>query len=101
MRIFPRHDFREVEGNFARAHAPGVGVFGQMHHFRRVKQRFRRHAAAQDAESADFLAAFDDDRFQARAGRRSRRRVTAAAAADDGHVKIKSFHAEKMERRVK
>ena len=93
QRIFPRHDFGEVKGNFSGAHAPRCRVFGEMFHFRRVEQRLRRHAAAQDAQPADFRAAFDDDGFQARAGRRSRRRVTAAAAADDRHVKIKSFHA--------
>jgi hypothetical protein len=64
LRIFPRHDFREIEGNLSGAHAPRFRVFGEMLHFRRVEQRLRRHAAAQDAQSADFLAALDDDGFQ-------------------------------------
>ena len=91
--FFRAMTLREIEGDFPGAHAPRFRVFGEMFHFRRVEQRLRRHAAAQDAQSADFLAAFDDDRFQARARRRSRRRIAAAAAADDRHVKIKSFHA--------
>jgi hypothetical protein len=61
-------------------------MFGEMFHFGGVEQRLRRHAAAQDAESADFLAALDDDGFQAPRPPPARRRVTAAAAADDGHV---------------
>ena len=67
MRIFSRHDFGEIKGNFAGAHAPRFRVFGEMFHFRGVEQRLRRHAAAQDAQSADFFAAFDDDGFQSRA----------------------------------
>ena len=93
LRIFPRHDFREIEINFPGAHAPRLRVFGEVLDFSGVEQRLRRHAAAQDAQSADFLAAFDDDGFQSRARRRPRRRVTPAAAADDRHVEIKSLHA--------
>jgi hypothetical protein len=63
-----------------------------MHDFGGVKQRLRGHAPAQDAQSADFLAAFDDGGFQTRARRRPRRRVTGAAAAENDHVIIESFH---------
>ncbi len=92
-RIFSRHDLLEIEADLSGADAPRFGMAGQVHHFRGVKQRLRGHAAAQDAQSADFLAAFDDDGFQTRARRRPRRRVTGAAAAENRHVVIKSFHA--------
>ncbi len=43
---------------------PGWDVdVGQMFDFRRVEHGFSRHAAAQDAQAADFPAAFDDDRL--------------------------------------
>ena len=90
-RIFPRHDFFEIEADFSGADAPRFGVAGEVHDFGGVKQRLRRHAAAQDAQPADFFAAFDDDGFQSRARRRPRRRVTGAAAAENGHVEIKLF----------
>ena len=93
QRIFPRHHLFEIKADFSSADAPRFRMFGQMLHFRCVKQGFGRHAAAQDAKSADLLAAFDDDRFQPCARCRPRRRIAAAAAADDGHVEIKSFHA--------
>jgi hypothetical protein len=64
-----------------------------MFDFRGVKQRLGRHATAQDAQPADFASAFDHGGFQSRGRRGSCRRVTAAAAADDGHVKIKFAHA--------
>jgi hypothetical protein len=100
LRIFPRHDIRKVEGNFSGADAPRFRVLGEMFHLRRIEKRLRRHAAAQDAKSADFPAAFDDGGFQSGSRRRPRRRVTAAAAADDCHVKIKwaafGFHANNM-----
>ena len=73
------------------ANAPRLGVAGEVHHFRRVEQRLRRHATAQDAQPADFFAAFDDDGFQTGARRRPRRRVTAAAAADDRDIKLNSL----------
>ena len=43
-----------------------------------------------------FAAAFDDCRPQSGCRRRPRRRVTAAAAADDGNLEIKFGHGEKM-----
>jgi hypothetical protein len=63
-----------------------------MHDFGGVKQRLRGHAPAQNAQSADFSAAFDDGDFQTRAGRRPGRRVTGAAAAQNGHIAVKLFH---------
>jgi len=64
----------------------------KVHHFGGVKQRLGRHAAAQDAQAADFFAAFDDDCFQTRARRRPGRSVTGAAATENGHVTIKLVH---------
>ena len=99
LRVFARHDFGEIEGNFSGAHAPRFRVFGEMFDFRCVKQSLRRHAAAQNTKSADFFAAFDDDSFQSGVCRRSCRCITAAATADDCHVEIKSAHDRKMEAR--
>ena len=103
LRIFPRHDFGKIKRHFARAHAPRFRVFGEMLHFGGIEQGFCRHATAQDAQSADFFAAFNDNGFQSGACRRPRRRVTAAAAADDGHVEIKlpafPFHNDSMGKR--
>ena len=95
--VLSRHDLLEIETDFPGANAPRPGVAGQMHHFRRVKQRLGGHAAAQNAQPADLVATFDDDGFQTRARRRPCRRVAAAAAAEDRHVIIKSVHAKKME----
>jgi hypothetical protein len=98
-RIFPRHDFFEVKADFFGADAPRFGMAREMHHFGGVKQCLRRHAAAQDAKSADFLAAFDDGGFQTGGRRHPCRRITAAAAADDRHLKIKLAHGLKVLRR--
>ena len=59
-RIFSRHHLREIKIDLG-ANAPRLGMARQVHHFRRVQQGFRRHATAQDAKPAQFLAAFDDN----------------------------------------
>jgi hypothetical protein len=46
----------------------------------------------QDAQSADFPAAFDDGGFQAGAHRRPGRRVTGAATAKNDRVVVELFH---------
>src|SRR5436305_112386 len=56
QQIFPSHHLREIERNIFSADAPRLRVTGQMHDFGRVKQRFRRHAAAQNAKTTDFFA---------------------------------------------
>ena len=63
----------------------------QVQHLRRVKERLARHATAQDAQPAHFVAALDHHRLQSRRRRRARRRVTRAAAADDGDIARKGF----------
>ena len=77
------------------AGAPLIGgkPVDQVDDVRRVEQRFRRHTTAQDAQAADLLAAFDHDRIQASAGSGARRRIPAAAAADDGDIEIEALHA--------
>ena len=55
--ILTRHDLGEVEADVLRADAPGFRVAGQVQDLGRVEQGFGRHAAAQDAKAADFLAA--------------------------------------------
>ncbi len=102
-RIFSRHHLFKIKADFSDADAPRFGMTGKMHHFGGVKQRFGRHATAQDAQPADFLATFDNDRFQTRAGRRSRRCVAATAAANNGHIKIVSatlLHAASMSQNI-
>ena len=93
-RVFSRHDPREIEVDLRNADAPGPRVSREVNHIRRVEERLGRHAAAQDAQPADLFAAFDDGRFQTGAGRRARRRVTAAAAAEDGDLEIEFAHAK-------
>ena len=91
--VLSRHDVREMEPDVFRADAPGLRVSRQVNDIGRVEQRLGGHAAAQDAKAADLLAAFDDDRFQAGAGRGAGRRVTAAAATNDGNVELEFVHA--------
>ena len=86
-RIFPRHDLREIKIDL-RPNAPRLGMAGQMHHFRRVQQRLGRHATAQNAQPAQFIPAFDDNGLETGCGSRSRRGISAAAAADYRHIKI-------------
>jgi len=86
-RVLARHDFREVKIHLG-ANSPGFGVACQVHDFRRVKQRFRGHATAQDAKSTQFVAALDDDGLKPRGGGTSRSGIATAAAADDRHIKI-------------
>ena len=87
-RVLARHDFGEVEASVFDAHAPCAGVIREVHDFGGVEQRLRRHAAAQDAQAADFFAAFDNDSFQAGASGGTRRSVAGAAAAEDGQIKV-------------
>ena len=55
---------------------------------RRLEQRLRRHAAVQDTEPADLRAALDNDRLGHKPGRRARRGITGAAAANDGDIEL-------------
>src|SRR5688572_4723028 len=83
------HDFLKVESNFARLNAPSLRVTAEMQDLSGIEQSLAGHAAAQNAKPADFLAAFDDHRFQTRACGSPRGRVAGAAAADHSDVKIK------------
>src|SRR5436190_5273178 len=60
QRILPRHDFSEIEGDFT-ANAPWLRMAGKMQHFRGVQQGFGGHAAAQDAQAADFFATLNNN----------------------------------------
>ena len=88
-RVFSRHDFGKIETEFALVNAPNLGLTGQMHDFGSVEQSFRRHTAAQNAEAADVLPAFNHDGFDASGTGRASGGVTGAAAADNSEVKIK------------
>lgn len=88
-RVFARHDFREVEADLRHMNSPGRRVLGEMFYLRRVEQRFRGHAAPQDAQAAYFPAALDDHRPQPAPSRRIGCRIARAAAADYHHIKIK------------
>jgi hypothetical protein len=85
---FASHHLLEIESDLARLDAPRIGVAAQVEDFRRVKQRFAGHAAAQDAESADFIAAFNEGGLQAGVRGRPCRGVAGAAAANHSHIKI-------------
>src|SRR5438067_401743 len=86
--IFAGHDLMEVEGHIVGVDSPWFRVTGEVHDFSSVKQRFGWHTAAEDAETADFLATLDDDDIESRARSSSRGGVTGAAATDDGEVVI-------------
>ena len=98
--VLARHDLGEVEADILRADAPRLRVAGQVHDFGRVEQGLGRHAAAQDAKAADFLAALKDHGFKALGHGGPCRGVAAAAAADHRKVIIESFssvaHGRKM-----
>ncbi|MEJ0000568.1 MAG: hypothetical protein WDO13_16250 [Verrucomicrobiota bacterium] len=55
---------------------------------RRLQQRLRRHAAAQDAQAAHLAVGLDHGRRRAEADGGARRGVAGAAAADDDHVEL-------------
>ena len=93
---FPRHDPAKIESDPAGFKSPRCAVLGQMTHFRRVKQCFARHAAAQDAQTADGGSAFDDDGFPTRAGGRARGGVTSATAPENSDLVVESSHNPRM-----
>ena len=86
--VLPRHHGAPVEGHVAGFHPPEAAILGQVPHLRGIEQGLRRHAAAQDAEPANVLAAFNDDGSKTGAGPGSRCRVTGTAPADDGQVVV-------------
>ena len=96
-RVFAPHDRREFKADLRRPQTPGVRLPCQVQHIRRVEQGFGRHASTQNAKAAHLLAAFDDGCVQAGPGRRAGRRVTGAAAADDGEIEIEMCHAREDE----
>src|SRR4051812_49935720 len=51
QQAFASHHLGEIERNIFSADTPRLRVTGQIHDFGRVKQRFRRHAAAQNAKT--------------------------------------------------
>ena len=89
-RVLARHDLGEVEPHFRHLNPPRRGVLGKVLHLGRVKQRLGGHAAAQNAKSADFLAAFDDRSPEAAAGRRTGRRIARTATADHHHIEVRT-----------
>lgn len=98
--ILARHDLREVEADMPGADAPRRGVAGQVQNFRGVEQRFGRHAAAQDAEPANLLSAFDQRRPEPRARGGPPRGIPRAAGAYDGKIifvlRANRVHAGRM-----
>ncbi len=88
--VLAGHHLGEVEADIVGADAPRFWVAGQVQDLGGVEEGFGGHAAAQDAKPADFLAALNDDGFQALGHGGPRGRIPAAAAADDGEVEIKA-----------
>ena len=86
-RLAPHH-CREVEADLARLQAPDAGAPGLVPHIGRVQQRLGRHAAAQDAQSAQFPAALDNDGATTAAGGRPCGGVAGAAAADHRNLEV-------------
>ena len=84
--LFAREDFRTdradvlgAEPEFARP-PQGHEAVG------RLDEGLARHAAAQNAQAADLLAALDERGLQAEAGGGARRGVARAATADDDEI---------------
>jgi len=86
--VFSRHDFGKIETEFALVNAPNLGLTGQMHDLGSVEQSFGRHTAAQNAEAADVLPAFNHDGFDAVGTGGASSGVTGAAPADDSEVEV-------------
>ena len=97
---FASHDAGEIETGGLNLQSPGIGKTGEMQDFGGVEQGLARHAAAQDAQPANLVAAFDDNCFQPRTCCRPGRRVTGAAAAYDCHIEIEfrslAIHTRRM-----
>ena len=98
-RVLARHDPGEIKTGFLNADAPCLRLVDQVHDFSGIEQCFGGHAAAQNAQPADFFSAFEDKRLQTGARGGPRCREAGTAAADDRHVKIVmpgQFQAAKM-----
>src|SRR5205814_5665024 len=87
-RVFSRHHFGKIETELALVNAPNFSLTRQMHDFGSVEQRFGRHTAAQNAEAADVLPAFNHDGLDPSGAGRASGGVAGAAAADAGDVEI-------------
>ena len=94
--VLAGHDLCEVEADVVGADAPRLGVAGEVHDFGGVEQGLGGHAAAQDAESADFFAAVDDGGFEPERAAVRAAAVAGAAAADDGDINACGVHGERM-----
>src|SRR6185503_18544914 len=79
--VLVRHDAFPCERDRAGLEAPERSLLGEMSDFRGIEQRFSRHAAAEDAEPAHFLAPFEHGGAQAGGGAGARGGITAAASA--------------------
>jgi len=94
--VFSGHYSWEINPHRLHPNTPGIRVPGQVRDLGRVKERLRRHATAQDAESADLLATFNHDGPQSGRSSSPGRGITAAATADHRDIVIKCvFHREK------
>ena len=82
----PRADRAGIRAEEFRAQAKLPGVPNRFGAVGAFEQRFARHAAAQDAEPADFRAALHDGYAQAESGGGGGGGVARAAAADDEEI---------------
>ena len=62
-RVLARHDFGEIKIDIG-TNSPRVRMTREMHHFGRVQERFRGHAAAENTQPAKFAPTFDDGGFE-------------------------------------
>ena len=78
----------EIEFDLGNFDAPDAGVTGEMGNFGGIEQGLGRHAAAQNAESAQFARSFDDGHVQSLADGSFGSGVATTSSSDHDEIKF-------------